>query len=265
MPAPGEQRSAVARLVALGASNLTLLLPSLVRCARARAGGPVQVFAAQGFGRSYGMRSKFLVRSLPGIDQCGLWAALAEQPPLPTTGLVMDVGNDVLYDVDVPTILAWVERALVRLRPQVQRLVVGGLPPHLDRVGRLRYGIVRTVIVPGCPVPRVEALRRAEALREGLAALALRHGAELVPMRPEWYGVDPIHVRRRHWRDVAAALLGASAPVATNGAHHARAVRVPSSLRVCWAGPQQRRIFGVERRAAQPSVHLPDGSTIATY
>src|SRR5690606_32522891 len=91
------------RLIALGASNLTRCLPMLLRVAAANAQGPVEVFAALGMGRSYGMRSRLLWRELPGLQDCGLWSALQHarattQPivdpaalptaPLGTTGII---------------------------------------------------------------------------------------------------------------------------------------------------------------------------------
>lgn len=155
--------SAPTRLVALGASNLTRMLPSLIRSARAAAESPVEVLAALGLGRSFGVTSRLLGRALPGVDDCGLWRALDRAAPVPTTAIVMDVGNDILYGFEVPTILEWVDRALARLRPRVDRLVLAGLPSGLQGVGRFRYGLVRTVIVPGCRVVRTDALRRADA------------------------------------------------------------------------------------------------------
>ena len=89
-----EMATAPRRVVALGASNLTRGFPILVSAARASAGPDVEVFAALGLGRSYGMESRVLARTLPGILDSGLWAALAGLPPLPTRAVVTDVGND---------------------------------------------------------------------------------------------------------------------------------------------------------------------------
>ena len=251
------------RLIALGASNLTRMLPVLTECARSAADGPVEVLAALGFGRSYGIRSRFLFRALPGIDGSGLWEALAERPPAKAaTGIVMDVGNDVLYGIEVPTILAWVERALVRLRPAVDRLAVAGLPPDLARVGSLRYGLVRTVLVPSCKLARATALAHAEELRDGLEQLATRYDAALIAMQPAWFGFDPIHVKRRYWRRLAAGLLGHTAPRARPPC---TLDRVRRALRLRLAEPQQRWRLRTEVRAEQPTVRFCDGSSVALY
>jgi hypothetical protein len=85
------------RIVALGASNLTRGFQTVVATARSMAGPRAEVVAALGHGRSYGMASRLMVRTLPGILQSGLWHQLEVLPPAPTRALVTDVGNDVLY------------------------------------------------------------------------------------------------------------------------------------------------------------------------
>ena len=88
-------------MVALGASNLTRGLQTVVSTARTAWGPDVQVVAALGHGRSYGATSAFLVRRLPGILRSGLWAELESAPAVPTKALVTDVGNDILYGFGV--------------------------------------------------------------------------------------------------------------------------------------------------------------------
>src|SRR5437016_5976799 len=96
------------RAVLLGASNLKMGLPRVVRRLLAAAGGPVDVLAACGHGRSYIQWSRIFLgaRGLPGIVECGLWKSLAGRPPLPTVALVMDVGNDLLYGLATAEIAA---------------------------------------------------------------------------------------------------------------------------------------------------------------
>ena len=107
---------AIARVVALGASNLTRGLHTVVSTARAAWGPGVEVLGALGHGRSYGVDSRLVVRTLPGILQSGLWSALESLPPAATRGLVTDVGNDILYGFTAPTILEWVEESVDRLQ-----------------------------------------------------------------------------------------------------------------------------------------------------
>jgi hypothetical protein len=86
----------IVRVVALGASNLTRGFQTVVSTARGAWGPEVEVFGALGHGRSYGARSRFTVRSLPGILESELWNDLSALPPVATRGLVTDVGNDIL-------------------------------------------------------------------------------------------------------------------------------------------------------------------------
>ena len=86
----------VTRVVALGASNLTRGLQTMVSSARASWGSEIEVVAALGHGRSYGATSQFLIRTLPGILECGLWRELESRPQVPTRALLTDIGNDIL-------------------------------------------------------------------------------------------------------------------------------------------------------------------------
>ncbi|HEY4597786.1 MAG TPA: hypothetical protein VIJ02_15405, partial [Thermoanaerobaculia bacterium] len=114
-------RAPVLRTVLLGASNLRISLPLVLDRVRRRAGGPVEVLAACGHGRSWGAWSRFLyVRHLPGISRCGLWEELRSRPLLPTLAVVTDVGNDLVYGAPVEEIAGWVEACLDRLVPETE-------------------------------------------------------------------------------------------------------------------------------------------------
>src|SRR2546430_16798179 len=107
----------VARVVALGASNLTRGFPTVVATARAAWGPGVEMIAALGHGRSYGAQSRVVVRTLPGILQSGLWRKLESLPVVPTRGLITDVGNEILFGVSAQQTLGWVEGTVGRLQP----------------------------------------------------------------------------------------------------------------------------------------------------
>src|SRR5438270_1664562 len=100
------------RVVLLGASNLTRGISTVVETAQAVWGSPLEVLAALGHGRSYGLRSRVFGRELPGITGCGLWGDVAARGPAETAALVTDIGNDLLYGASVPTILGWVAESL---------------------------------------------------------------------------------------------------------------------------------------------------------
>ena len=116
------------RLIALGASNLARGMGSAVAVACETWGPQVEVVGAFGPGRSYGMPSSLVGRTLPGILECGVWSALDGLPPARTRALVTDVGNDILYHVPVPRIVSWVDEAVARLGALTDDGVITGLP-----------------------------------------------------------------------------------------------------------------------------------------
>src|SRR6185312_15364145 len=94
-----------------------------------RAGGPVEVLAACGHGRSYIAWSRFLaIRHLPGIAGCGLWQALEDRPGLSTVALLTDAGNDLVYGAPVPAIVRGIEACLEKLAARRAQIVLTPLP-----------------------------------------------------------------------------------------------------------------------------------------
>jgi len=196
------------RVVALGASNLTRGLLALTDTSRRTWGGDVEIFAALGHGRSYGMRSRFVARDLPGILDSGLWEALSGLGPAPTRALVTDVGNDILYGASADRVLGWVEEAVSRLLLRTDDVVIAGLP--MDALGHLRtsaFLLVRSVLFPTCRLTLGEVRSVAEEVSQGLLELAQRRGIRFAPLRAEWYGFDPIHFRPATWDAAWAEIL----------------------------------------------------------
>ena len=254
----------VLRAVLLGASNLKVALPFLIDDLRHAAGGPVEVLAACGHGRSYGRWSRFLyIRRLPGITRCGLWAALETRPPLPTVALVTDVGNDLAYGELPETVAGWVETCLVRLAGQEATTVCTLLPLHgLEKLSDLRYYAARSILFPGRRVSRRALLERARELDCQLRRLTREHEARTVEPEASWYGIDPIHVRRR-WRRRVWDLILAQWPLPQTPRPEGLKRRTPVRLPVL--GAEELRLFGLPRRHAQPACRLADGTTVALY
>jgi hypothetical protein len=249
------------RFVALGASNLARLALVLLDAARDAAQGAVEAHAALGRGRSYGMPTRLLGRGLDGIDGCGLWPALAAAPPRPTFALVMDVGNDLLYGVEVERMLGWVASALQRLQAPTTRLAVVGLPmPTLRNLAPWRFRLVRSLLVPSCRLSLPQVLDRAERLHAGLGALAAAHGAMFHAPPAEWYGFDPVHVRRACWPAAARTWLGTGDDTSQPALDGALA-----RLRFLFAAPATRSLFGRVHHAEQPQRRWTDGTTLSLW
>ena len=243
----------------LGASNLVRALPGLIDDLRRAAGGPVEVLAACGRGRSYGAWSRFLyIRRLPGITGCGLWPALERRPPLPTVALVTDVGNDLGYGETPETVASWVETCLVRLSGQGASTVCTLIPLcSLEKLSAFRYYAARSILFPGRRVSRPVLLERALELDGHLRRLAREHAAHTIEPQACWYGIDPIHVRRR-WRRSLWDLIFAewSLPLPPPG---------PRPVRLPLFGAAEMRLFGLRRQHPQPACRLADGTTVAFY
>ncbi len=247
----------VARVVALGASNLTRGFQAVVSTARGAWGPDVQVLAALGHGRSYGADSHFLVRRLPGILQSGVWPLLDSMPRVPTRALVTDVGNDILYGFPAERVLAWVDEALTRLARVSNDLVVTGLP--MDSIRRLsprRFRIVRSVLVPSSSQTYDDVRAAAEQVDTGLQALAATHGARFVALDPSWYGLDPIHIKPSLWRPAWQTILGVACPVQPSRLE---------AMRLYLMRPDVQWVCGIEQHRRQTGTPLRRGGSVWLY
>ena len=249
--------------MALGASNLTRGFLTVVDAARQEGGEPLEVFTALGHGRSYGMKTSFLARTLPSIVECRLWRDLDERPAASTLALVTDVGNDILYGAPVDDILGWVEACLSRLRKLGARVVITDLPvASIATLSQARFLVFRSVLVPSCRLTLAEVADRAQAVALGLRRLAVEHEGTFFRLRPEWYGFDPIHIRpalwETAWREIVLGQGGSTAA-------RPKGQRLTRWLRLYGAAPEQRWLLGLERRRSQPALRMGEGTSIFIY
>jgi hypothetical protein len=247
-------------VVALGASNLTRGLPVVVAAARAACGPQVEMLAALGLGRSYGVRSRIFVRSLPSILDCRLWRELEDRPAVSTRALVTDVGNDILYGYSAEQTLAWVEEAVVRLQRHTTDIALTGLPlASIRRLSRSKFLLFRSVLVPSCRLTRAQVLERAERLEAGLEGLARRRGLRFVRTRSEWYGFDPVHIRPSLWRSAWHEILGLEC------ARRRTWRSALEALRLYAQRPEREWILGLERVTPQPAATRQRSARLGLY
>ena len=255
-------REPALRAILLGASNLRAGLPIVIDGVRRRAAGAVEILAACGHGRSYGAWSRFLfVRRLPGILGCGLWPELEERPPLRTIALVTDVGNDLVYGVPVAKIATWIEICLDRLARHQAEIVLTLLPiSRLEKLSSWEVRLATSLLFPGRSAPWPALLDDARGLNERLRRIGGNHGAQIVEPAADWYGIDPIHLRRSLRREawdriVSLWFQGAETP------------RRPlkDRLRMPLLGAAELSLFGITLRKPQPAVRLADESTLRLY
>jgi hypothetical protein len=259
-----ETSEACSRVILLGASNLSMSFPMVIETARALFDRPTEFFVAMGLGRSYGQESKFFGKKFSGILQSDLWDALDRARPLPTFAIVADVGNDLAYEAPVASIVTWVEQTLDRLAAQGARCALNNVPlASLERVGGVRYRLMRSLLFPKCGVPRREMLHRATELSRALEEVAAERKTPAFSGESAWYGWDPIHPRGRWrgaiWERMFAALAPTEAPATMRRPSRAAARRWRRLQARGWAsrGGKSPGAAAVER--------LDDGTMAALF
>jgi hypothetical protein len=249
---------AVKRIVALGASNLTRGLGAVVAASRAAYGPEIDILAALGHGRSYGARSRYWFRILPGILDSGLWRALADGGPGETRALITDVGNDILYGYSPEQTLAWVDEAAARLQDHAEDVVLTDLPPPaLQPISHAKFWLFRSVLVPQCRLTRDEVRERVLTVNAGLQDLAARRGLRFFRLKPEWYGLDPMHIRPKLWARAWNEILG------TEGASKDHSLFEGISLYL--RPPERQWVLGREQGRPQDDGALVKGGRLRLY
>lgn len=251
-------------LAVLGASNVARGFPALVNNARRLWGEPLELFVAKGHGRSYGITSRLLGRSLPGIRESGLFQALRAAPCHRLHALVTDIGNDLPYGVPVEQISSWVTESFDYLTDCGARVAVLPLPiDSLRAVPRWKYVAMLRLLYPACRTQHCEMLAQAKALNDSISCSAKQRGIQILQQDPRWYGFDPIHIRRRQVNEVWSRLLEAMFYGSSDGGPASGATI--RSRRLQRLRPHRFHFFGREFQTAQPSGQFPDGTRIHLY
>ena len=259
-----KQKLPARRVIFLGASNLRLSFGTVVAAARRIWGEPLEIMAAIGHGRSYGQDSTVFGRKISGIFPCALWQDLQKRPALPTSALVTDIGNDLLYGVPPEQILEWVGQCLDRLAEFGATTLVTELPvASIESLSEARFRFFRRIFFPLSELEYAHARSLIVELNRGLAALCEARKIPVIPVSRDWYGLDPIHLKRgvrsKAWPTMLAPWRGADGPI--------EVARSPvwTSAYLASLAPHERSVLGLRRRTVQPSGRLSDGTTISLY
>jgi len=271
MPTDAIHDCDAAHVVILGASNVTLGFPRIVAEVRRQFPGRIQIFAAHGHGRSYGRPSWAPFRTLPGLRQCGLWDAFRaardksrqEGLEIRVYALATDLGNDLLFGAAPEQIDEWLQECVAPLRSEKAVLTIGRPPVFaLQRIGPTRFKATRSFFFPNSPLTYERMLVDVPRLDELIVASSRELGATSFAPRPEWYGFDPIHIRRPKrpaaWREIIGLWSGPDAtPTSLSN--------VAPRRRDWLLRAAERRVFGAHRKTAQPAFQWPDGGAIWLY
>ena len=247
----------VRRIVLLGASNLSLGWPQLIRVVFDRWKGPLQILTAHGMGRSYVASSQFGWRTAPGILGCGLWSEFAGGGQLPpNAALVTDLGNDLVYGRTPAEVVQAAADVCGRLRNANSDCRIVVTRPPLESVkslSRLRYYFFRTVLFPMCPLSLAEIVDASSELDDRIQQL---EGVTIVSQQREWFGADPIHIRRCCRESAFGSFLASWPAESTDAASALMAPVKRPTMGIC-------RVVGRKRICQQPSVTTNLGSVSA--
>ena len=244
------------RVVLLGASNLAIGLPLIVRQLCAGLPRPLEIFAACGHGRSFCTWSRVLFRDLPGIDRCGLWTDLERAAPSdasPHAG-PRDRRRQ-RFDLRLVARRDCAPRrtCLTALARHRAELVVTRLPlASVERLSALRYHATKAVFFSR---GRRELARDARSGRASWmrrwARSAARFSARLIEQPLDWYGFDPIHIRRagEPMRGERFSRAGRRTTPVDRAALFSQ-----DRLRLRLAAPAERLLFGRRQLKSQPAL-----------
>ncbi len=262
-----DQRTDRPRWVLLGASNVARSWPGLVALCEARSSEPPEILAALGRGRSYGAEHSFLGRQMAGIVDSGLWSALAAGGDRPTRALVTDIGNDLVYGHSPERIAGWVATCLERLAAARAEILMTRLPmASIRTISPRRFAFFRRLFFPAARVDLKSVLDSAEELDARLAALAPRLGASALEHEADWYGFDPIHIRRARCHAAWSAMLDClPADSRRDRAVQSARLSARDRYRLLTMRPAMYRRFGREARMAQPACVLASGAVVSFY
>jgi len=266
---PADAPQFRARVVLLGASNLTRGISTAVETLRLHLGSPLEILAALGHGRSFGASSTVaFVRTLPGTLHCGLWDALRDsivvRPDLPTFALITDIGNDIMYGAPPATIASWIDQCIGRLQDADARIAMTMMPiERLRTIKPWHYAIVKMMLFPTRRITFEQAIARANDLHDRLIDVATHRNVPLIECRSEWYGFDPIHIRLRHWPAAWSDMIGScvgnrDTPPRAKGS-------LARWIRLRLLRPEHEWLLRIEFKRPQPAGRLGEGSTISLF
>jgi hypothetical protein len=225
---------------------------------------PIEIMVAMGHGRSYGQDSVVGGRKISGIFPCALWQDLQKRAKLPTTALVTDIGNDLLYGATPEVLLDWVTRCLDELALAGATTIVTQLPAgSIERLGERRFRLFRRLLFPRSTLTLADAKRLVVEINDRLVALGESRKIPIIPASPSWYGFDPIHFRRRAKRDAWSTLLSGWRSTSEPLTYPRSSIWMTAYLAAL--APLSHSQFGIERRTKQPCGRFFDGTTISLY
>lgn len=194
-------------VLVFGASNVRRGLVSLINEVNFCYGSRWDLVVVAGHGRSYGASTAVLGRRLPGIRQA-VWHDHFSGHHSARYALLTDFGNDLFYGATIFQIQQWIEECLAILHREKVKLTMTGLPLEaIQGCQKAKFFLLRAIFFPKTKLKFCDAIRGAERLDEVIRELSKTYRASYVQPLLQWYGVDPIHIRRGCYANAWSAFL----------------------------------------------------------
>jgi len=265
--------------VIVGASNLTLSLPGVLRSLiNMDKGKELTTFIAHGPGRSYGEVGGLPGWRWPGHVQTELLTALddhlQEQNPGPVHALFTDVGNDIPYGAEVSTISSWVERLISEMRARNAKVGITSLPVEsVLRLPEWKFRLVLKLLFPGRSITRDQVFTRIQEVQREVESVARRQEALLLPSRPSWYGRDHFHLRSSARDAVFHSWINCVREISTQEECNGHSWDdLPPAPRAPWIAPwirlkrcAEEYRFGRKLTSPQPGKEVAPGVKLCLY
>jgi len=247
-------------VVLLGASNLSLAWPRIMDVLAEKFATPLHVTTAHGMGRSYVCdTSGFAFRRPPGILVSDLWTNLTNaETPQNTFALITDLGNDLLYGRSVEEIIEGAAECIRRLRswnPDCQIVITRPPVESVENLGRFRFWISKLVLFPFSNLRLPDVQTATLELDRRVCELARLTHANVVQPSGDWYGLDPIHVKRFWQLEAFRMILG-------GWAYEDRQLDIPVPRNR--PSPAKRWVLGREKAKTQPCLSVNE-VTVSAY
>lgn len=229
---------------------MSLAWSEIVNLACQTTSGSIDLVTAQGMGRAYVTASSgFAFLRSPGILKSGLWDALPEMNADPSPSVLLtDLGNDLLYGRSVQQVLAGAADCVMKIRSWNSNADIVVTGPPLESVLKLqavRFQVFKRLLFPFSKLTMADVKKATEELAEGVSLLAASQNVKLFVPNEQHYGLDPIHTRKRHRKDVFRSMFCLWEEPPGDGHSPQRHRRVVA---------QDRIVFGRPRVTEQPSV-----------
>jgi hypothetical protein len=261
---PKKHAEPARRAILFGASNITLGLPWVVPAVEERLGAPVELIGAWGHGRSYGVPSSLLYRTLRGIVHSKVWQVLEELPPRPSYAMLTDLGNDLAFGHTPDEIMGWLTTVFERLAKLEVRTIVTGMP--IDRLrdqSKFNFFFFRVLYFPQYALRQADILAKVEEITARLQVLVKQFGFTYTPVERHWYGYDPIHIQFSHMKEAWEKILRGWDDEGREA--HKRMTNPRRAVELYSLRPERYDIFAEKFLTVQPCYHTRRGSSIAMY